>query len=179
MDLEQEQEISTNIETEIKPETKEQTFAGLDDLPRLEDLLKSEKEIKSSQELAGLKQVEAKVKAEDKPFARAADEKKAFVKKRVKVLTGVYTAVVTLLLAFVGVNLFTLVSLNKQIDTNTKTIQAESVAVEIYEEDATTPADPTNPDIIISLNTPRDYADDKKELTWLDKITILFRNLFG
>ena len=33
--------------------------------------------------------------------------------------------------------------------------------------------------IEISLNEPRDYSDDIEELTFLDKMTILFRNIFG
>jgi len=31
----------------------------------------------------------------------------------------------------------------------------------------------------IDVNPPRDYSEDKKDLSWLDKITILFRNIFS
>ena len=46
------------------------------------------------------------------------------------------------------------------------------------EENATSEL-PTKGEFQRSLNEPREYSEDKKELTWLDKITILFRNIFG
>ena len=82
-----------------------------------------------------------------------------------------------MLLGLVISNIATLAVLDKAITTNTKTIQSkQDEIVRVLEE--------SNPgqeigSFQISLNEPRDYSEDKKELTWLDKITILFRNLFG
>jgi len=82
-----------------------------------------------------------------------------------------------LLLGFVISNIATLAILDKSITTNTKTIQSKKdEIVKVLEE-----SEPGTEigDFQISLNEPRDYSEDKKELTWLDKITILFRNLFS
>ena len=89
-------EITTEIEQETKPELK------LDDFPNFQDLVKSEQEIKSERKLQGLTSAEPNQTLEDRPFARKEDERKKFVKKRVKLVTGVYIAVATLMLAFVG-----------------------------------------------------------------------------
>ena len=180
MDEELQPELETNSDVEtiteaqvsIEPEKK------LDDLPRLEDLLKSETEVKTQKEIEGVTKVEANVKSQDRIFARKADEKKVYIKRRLKTVTGVYTTVVTLLLAFVGVNIVTLAMLNKDIKSSTDTINKSTEQVRVLEENATSEL-PTKGEFQISLNEPRDYSEDKKELTWLDKITILFRNIFG
>ena len=174
-ELEKEHQVSTVTEQEVKTE-----MPSLDSLPRLEDLLKSEKEIKTEKKttLEGLTQVKQETKLHDRTFARVEDQKKEFVKRRVKIVTGVFGTVVSLLLAFVGVNLITLATLSRDIKSNTKTIQSQTQLVENYMEQA--PAQtPPNGSFEISLNEPRDYEDDKKELTLFDKITILFRNIFG
>ena len=173
-ELETNSDVETATETRVSPEQEQK----LDDLPRLEDLRKSETEVKTQKEIEGVTKVEANVKSQDRIFARKADEKKVYIKRRLKTITGVYVAVVTLLLAFVGVNIVTLAILNKDIKSTTDTIQQETVKVEVLEE--TLPELPqSNGEFQISLNEPRDYSEDKKELTWLDKITILFRNSFG
>ncbi len=166
-------EITTEIEQETKPELK------LDDFPNFQDLVKSEQEIKSERKLQGLTSAESNQTLEDRPFARKEDERKKFVKKRVKLVTGVYIAVATLMLAFVGVNIGTLAVLNKKINDSTKTIQAESTVLDMAIENDTPDESLTQPTIEITLNQPRDYYDDNQSLTLLDKITILFRNLFN
>ena len=178
MENERMTETKTDIEIATEPTEKKKTEIRFEDLPRLEDLLKSEKEIKSAQELKGLKQVEEKTLAEDKPFTMKQDEKKTMVKKRVKIFTGVYIAVVALLLTFIGINIATLTIMDKDINSNANTIQSQSQQIDIYEGLNTPDADPTGT-IEISLNEPRDYSDDTKELTFFDKLTILFRNIFS
>lgn len=172
--MEQELEREVEIATEIKTEQK----TSLDDLPCIEDLLKTEKEVKTEKTLEGLTAVKKEVVTENRTFARQVDEKKAFVKRRIKTVTCVFSAVVTLLLAFVGINIVTLINLNKDINSTTSTIKSESVAVDIYKEQASQAVPPTG-SYEITLNEPRDYSDDDKELTMLDKISIIFRNLFG
>ncbi len=178
--MEQERELEAQVTTSTATETqvKADFSSGLEDLPRLEDLLKSEKEIKSEKKLEGLTAVKQQTSAQDRPFARAEDKKKVLVKRRLKTITGVYTCCIALLLAFVGFNLVTLVNVNKDINTNTKTIQSQVESVQIMENELQAPTGP-NGEFTISLNEPRDYSDDTKELTFFDKISILFRNLFG
>ena len=172
-------EVETNSAAEINTATissEEKTEIKLDDFPRFEELLKSEKEVKSAQKVEGVVTAEAENKLEDRPFKRKSDEKKVLAKRRLKIITGVYVSVLTTLLAFVGINAVTLAIMNKDIATNTDTIQAQTQQVQEFKaQDASNPLDP----VTISLNAPRDYEDDKKELTFLDKITILFRNIFG
>ena len=171
-------EPKTDVEIATEPVEEKAREIRFEDLPRLEDLLKSEKEIKSNQELKGLKQVEEKTLPEDKPFTMKQDEKKTFVKKRIKIFTGVYIAVAALLLTFVGINIATLTIMDRDINSNANTIQSQSQIVDMYEEFNTPNADPAGT-IEISLNEPRDYSDDTKELTFFDKLTILFRNIFS
>ena len=146
-------------------------------MPRIEDLRKSEQDVQVNTEIQGVTQVEQRTQSKDRVFARKSDEKKVYFKKRLKIVTAVYTAVVVMLLGFVIANVVTLSQLEKSVTSNTKTIQSQSQQIEKVIEE-------TNPgqeigDFQISLNEPRDYSEDKKELTWLDKITIVFRNLFG
>ncbi len=174
-ELEKENLSSTVTEQEVKT-----SMPSLESLPRLEDLLKSENEIKASQKttLEGLTAVKAETKAQDRTFARVEDQKKTFVKRRIKTITAVFGVAASLILAFVGFNLITLANLSKDIKTNTKTIQSQTEIVQNYIENNPAAVPPTG-SFEISLNEPRDYDDDKKELSMLDKITILFRNLFG
>ncbi|MBE5741518.1 MAG: hypothetical protein E7351_03230 [Clostridiales bacterium] len=172
--FEQEVESTASIQTESSVKTEEET--RLDSLPRLEDLLKSEKEIKTAPDIKGVTQVEQNVKSEDRVFTQKTDERKVLLKKRLKVVTGVYISVVTLLLAFVLINLFTLFHLKGQIDDNTQTMKNQTERLADL-EDTTNLENHTT--FEYSLNVPRDYSDDKQEITFLDKITILFRNLLG
>ncbi len=165
--------------TSTQPSVENVSETRLQNLPSLDDLKRSEVEIvKPKAEIKGLKSVEQETLVENKTFKRKEDETRAFYKKRFKVLTSVYVTVLVLLLGFVGVNISTLAILNKDINSNTATIQAETEKVEFYESQADMPSEPKG-SIQISLNEPRDYGDDEKELTFLDKITIIFRNLFG
>lgn len=179
MDLEREKETNTNTITESEQVIKKENL--LNDLPNVNDLLKSEQEIKASTTptLKGLKSVEDLNHVENKTFTKKSDKKKELIKRRVKVLTGVYIAVASLLFAFVGINLITLAILNRDINSNTNTIDAQTQAVATIENSIEPDAPPTGEDITITLNEPRDYSDDDQELSFLDKLTILFRNLFG
>lgn len=178
-----EEELKPEMETEVNAQTitSEQTQTkqenSLDNLPRLEDLLKSEKEVKTAPQIEGVTQVENEALIQDKPFAKKEDKKKIYLKRRVKIVAGVYASVVALLLAFVGVNAVSLALLNKDINTNTNTIQAQNDVI-TYLENSTPTINPDN-SIIVSLNEPRDYSDDKKDLTFLDKLTIIFRSIFS
>lgn len=177
----EEKEFETVTKTQIATEQETKTEDLLGDLPRLEDLLKSEKEIKSTAgtELKGLKNVEPDSVEQNRTFQSKQDEKKAFVKKRLKLATAIYICVAVLLFGFVIFNTATLAILDRGINSNTNTINTESEIVKVLEDNAEIPSDPTLPPIEISLNEPRDYSDDTEELTFLDKITILFRNIFG
>ena len=175
-ELQPEREV--NLNTEIQTETSQtiETKQGLGAFLSLDDLIKSEKEVKTNNEIKGLTQIENQTHFENKEFAKKKDEKKPLIKKRLKVVTGVYIAVITMLLAFVCVNTVTLAILSKESTTNANTIQAQQQTLEYIEKPNI--ENPTK-EIPITLNQPREYNDDNKELTLWDKITILFKNLFG
>ncbi|MGN0787800.1 MAG: hypothetical protein ACI4L6_01875 [Candidatus Onthoplasma sp.] len=173
-----------NLETRLDSEQK-QTITSeqveekkLEDLPRLEEMMRTERQVKTAQ----TQQIQAKTiekpLMQDRVFARKVDEKKDLIKKRLKIVTVVYTSVLCLLLAFVGINVANLIVSNKTITKNTTTITEKSQQLKELQQVHTDPADP-NPVVEIQLNEPRDYSDDKKELTFFDKLTILFKNLFG
>lgn len=177
--METEKETSANITFDTEQKKHTENEKRLEDLPRLEDLLRSEKEVKSPPELKGLKLVDNNTLEENKTFKSKEDEKKLIVRKRVKLLTGVYISIVALLLSFVGINIATLTIMNRDINNNANTIQGQSEQIiDIYQDGLTDVSDPTT-SIEVSLNPPRDYGDDKQELTFFDKLTILFRNFFG
>ena len=114
MQEEFERELNTNTNTVVEPQASStiQEESKLDDLPRLEDLRRSEKEVKSAKKIEGLEKAQDSVEVEDMVFSKKSDEKKAYLKKRVKIVAGVYATVVAILLAFVGINVATLVSMN-------------------------------------------------------------------
>ena len=179
MQEEFEKEYSVNNSTAVEAQTSsnvEQT-TKLDDLPRIEDLMKSEKEVKTSNKIEGLEKAQEIVEIEDKVFAKKVDEKRAYLKKRVKIVASVYATVVAILLAFVGINVATLVSMSNTISDNQTIITENQQAIDNLADLGT--ETPVGADITVSLNEPRDYSDDTKELTFFDKISILFRNLFG
>ena len=167
-----EQEENLNTKTVTSSET--QTEKKLDNLPRIEDLIKSEKSVKSAQKIEGV--TDTQIDARDKVFARKEDKTKNYMRKRLKIATGVYVSIVAMLLALVGVNVVTLALLNKEITTNTETIQQQTSVLESQQAVENVVG---GEEIIVNLEPPRDYTDDNKELTFMDKITILFRNLFG
>lgn len=176
MDFEQEQSVQSNMSAETQTVSNTEQQTKLNNLPTAEEMLKSETQIKTniaSKEISTSPEPAVK----DRVFARKEDERNALIKKRLKIVGSVYLGVVALLVAFVLTNVFTLVSLKKQITTNTTTITDQ---VEKIENAKLEPGlNPETPVLEISLNEPRDYTDEKKELTFLDKLTILFRNLFG
>ena len=171
----EELEAQTQTQTQTEVEQKIETNY---ELPKLEDLLKSETEVSTIVEptIEGLKQVDEGSKTVEKTFVRKADEKKAFVKRRVKTITGVYASVFALLLGFVFVNTATILKLNKTTQTNTQQIQSGTTYMQ-GQQDAMEQA--TKNKLEVSLNTPRDYGDDETELTFFDRLTILFRSLFS
>lgn len=175
--MEEELQKESQGETIVKTETNTQTESVFENLPRLEDLLKSEKEVKVATGLKGVEKVKQETAVENRTFARVEDEKKVLLRRRLKIITSVYVSVVALMLSFVGVNLATQIMLNKDIDDSVKTYQVEQTKLEMVEK--TTPANPTGEEITITLNTPRDYSNDEKELTFWDKLTIVFKNMFG
>ena len=177
MEEEFEQE-SVSIQTETQTSVETEVQSTPDSLPRIEDLRKSEQDVQVNTEIQGVTQVEQRTQTEDRVFARKSDEKKVYLKKRLKIVTAVYTTVVALLLGFVITNIVTLAQLDKSISSNTKTMKSQSQQIENVIEESEHGLPGEEP-IEISLNEPRDYSEDKKELTWLDKITIVFRNLFG
>lgn len=177
MEEEQEVQESVSIETEtVESETKE-SEKSLESFSRLEDFAKSDREVKTSTQIEGVTRIEQKTQTKDRIFTRKSDEKKVYIKKRLKIVTTVYTTVAALLFGFIISNIVTLAILNKSVNTYTDTIQTEQTQLMI--EESKTPTGESVGDFQISLNEPRDYSEDKKELTWLDKITILFRNLFS
>jgi len=176
-ELERQNELNSNIETQSEIKSNETEKTNLTSLPRLEDLLKSEKQVKVNKKIEGLTQVQTFTQANEKEFAKKKDNSKAHLKRRIKTITGVYVAVASLLAIFAGVNVITLAILNKQVTTNTNTIQSQQQTIESIVPEAGVPA---GQDIPLILGTPpRDYDDDNKELTFLDKISILFRGIFG
>lgn len=161
-------QTSTSSETEQKQE--------LDLFPRIEDLIKSEKEVKKAPPIKGVTQVEQKIQTEDRVFSRKSDQRKQYMQKRQKIVKSVYLTTVVLLLTLLFVNLGTLISMDRTITKNIATKQAQQKQIEMLENQ--TPQSPQG-NIPIDLNLPRDYDDDKKELTFLDKVTIVFKNLFS
>lgn len=173
----QKEQQSSNIQTQEEIKTSEVSQSNLESLPRLEDLLKSEKQVKVNKEIKGLQQVKTSFNSKEQEFTQKKDEKKVNAKRRLKTITGVYVAVASLLAIFAGVNVITLAILNKQVTTNLDTIQTKQQQVESI---ATEGLPSAEGDINLILGSPpRDYDDDKQELTFLDRITILFRSLFG
>ena len=165
-------------EKKTNTETVAQATPTFTDLPKLEDLLKSENEVTPivTPKIEGLKQVDVGGQTVEKTFQRKADEKKSFVKRRLKIITGVYACVCALLFGFVVANTATLSNLGKTSATNTQQIQSGSTYMQGKEEAVD---EALKNKIEVSVNTPRDYGSDETELTFFDKMTILFRSLFG
>ena len=175
-ELEPIKELNSNIQTQSEIKSNETEKTNLTSLPRLEDLLKSEKQVKVAKKIEGLTNVKTFTQSNERAFAKKQDNSKAHLKRRIKTITGVYVAVASLLAIFAGVNVITLAVLNKQVTTNTNTIQSQQQTVESIIQEVPT----AGQDISLILGTPpRDYDDDKQELSFLDKITILFRGIFG
>lgn len=173
MDFENFNQLPNNF-VSTQTETEKTNY----ELPKLEDLLKSENEVTTVLEpkIEGLKQVDEGKQTIEKTFQRKADEKKAFVKRRVKIVTGVYASIFALILGFVFVNTATLIRLDKNTQTNTQQIQSGTTYLQ-GKQDALEEASKNK--LELSVNTPRNYGDDETELTFFDKLTIVFRSLFS
>ncbi len=177
MDEDLKEQESISIQTEVQTSVNQETKQTLDSFPRIEDLRKSEQEVKINTKVEGTTQVEQDTFVQDRVFTRKSDEKKVHLKKRLKIVTAVYVTVASLLLTFVVSNIATMAILNKTITKNTDIIQTKQTQLMV--EESKSPTSESIGEFQISLNEPRDYSEDKKELTWLDKITILFRNIFS
>ncbi len=176
-ELEKLEVSETSIETQISEPKVEQSTAPANFL-NLEEMKKSEKEVRTAHKIQGVAEIDANIENENREFAKKSDAKKAFAKKRLKVITGVYVSVVGMLLALVGVNIFTLAAMDSTILDNGKSIITAQKEIETVIEGVTEDVLSGLP-IEISLNEPRDYSEDKKGLTFFDKMSIVFRNLFG
>ena len=174
-ELKPEVEKEVNTQTVASEQVKEES--SLDNLPRLEDLLNSEKTVKPAKQLEGVTEVEKTTFFEQVPFTKKEDKRAPLFKKRVKIVSSVLVSTVLMLLAFVGVSTFTLASLHKEVHTNTQTIQSQQEVLNNLKNSVNT-NDPSGM-LEITLNEPRDYSDDKKELSILDKLTIVFRSIFS
>lgn len=176
-ELEKDTQSNNSIDTQASEKVAEtNTNSKLANLPRREDLIKSEQEVKVDTKIQGVEEVDTDVEV-DRTFAKKSDQKRVFMKKRLKVVTGVYISVVALLMAFVGVNLFAIATMNGIINDNTYTIATKEEQLDsVYKNEV---LGPDGMPIEITLNPPRDYSDDTQELTFFDKISILFRNLFS
>ena len=176
--MQEEQEIQESVSIQTETLTSvEQEKQTLDSLLRIEELRKSEQEVKVNTEIQGTTQVQHQTQAKDRVFKKKSDERKVLYKKRLKIVTVVYTTVLALLLGFAITNLFTLSTLEKSISTNTQTI--DSIQKEIDDYKLENPKIGESIELPIDVNPPRDYNEDGKELTFLDKLTILFRNIFS
>ncbi len=176
-ELTPQREVQAETLTTENVSEEKTTESNFNNLPKLEDLLKSEQEIKPAHELKGLKAVEQDTVTETKTFTRKEDEKKVFVKRRLKILTAVYTCVAVLLFGFVIFNAVTLAILDRGVNTNANTIQSETIVVQ--ELQGQLEDDLAGETFNVKLNTPRDYDDDTGELSFVDKLMILFRSIFG
>lgn len=174
----EEQELQKNSNIALENEIKtENTQKNLGSLPRYEDMLLTEKQVKPKQEISGLTQAKTTTKTQDKEFAKKQDLTKINAKRRIKIVTGVYSVVASLLAIFAIVNVVTLVILNKQVTTNLETIQTKQSQVEQIENVEIPSA---GEEINLILGTPpRDYDNDNKELSFWDKVSILFKSIFG
>lgn len=173
-ELSREPELNNEEETVTATETRSESKT--DPVLRFEDAVRAEREV--STYAASVTSTEAVVKpAEDRMFSKKVDKKKKLYMKRVKIVTSVYATVVGLLLLLTGVNVATLVTTSRSVTTDTETIKSNSEQIEVLEEQAG--AETTDGSIYVTLNQPRDYSKEKTELTFLDKVTILIRNLFG
>lgn len=173
-----ERELESRTQTGIMTETNQETEINLGSSFNFEEMLKSEKEVKQETTLNNLKKAEQTELVSDRVFAQPGETRRTLVKRRLKLITGMYVGVLTLLLVFTGVNLGTLVAMKKEISNNTQTLEKQQVALEYEKKNAEDIVD-ANEEINIMLNLPKDYSEDEKELTFLDKLTIMFKHLFG
>lgn len=180
MEEELEVKLESNVQTSTTTIQEPATQKALDDLPRIQDLIKSEKEIqsKAQTQTENFEQTEVEKLIEDRVFARKEDKQKIYLKRRRKIVASVFAVVASLLLTFVGVNVATMVILNKEITSNTETIQSGQQLRDDLKNQAGI-VDDNGLMVQVSPKRPRDYSDDTKELTFFDKLTILFRNLFS
>lgn len=176
-ELEREVNASSSIQTQASEQAVDTADKRLANLPRYEDIRKSEREVSFETKISGVEEVESDILPESRTFAKKSDQKKVLAKKRLKIVTGVYVSIVALLLTFVGVNIFALTTMNGIVNANTTEIATMEGQLSRLEQ-----AEIVSPEGIpftITENPPRDYSDEDVELTFFDKISIVFRHLFG
>lgn len=178
MDEELKPEVVSEVNTQTLASDEKKEEQALDSLPRLEDLLKSEKTVKPAQKLEGVTEVEKTTFFEQVPFTKKEDKRAPLFKKRIKIVSSVLVSTITLLLAFVGVSTFTLIKHQKEVNANTETINTV-LKPELEKLQNSVGVGNSSGEFEITLNPPRDYDDDQKELTILDKLTIIFRSIFS
>jgi len=175
-ELEKELQPSAEAQTNTQTVNTEQTQSVQNiSMPNIEQLRQNEMQFKTKTQLQGVTQVEDEFAQETREFTKKQDKAKQKAGVRSKVIKGVYFSVLGLLLTLVGVNAITLAVLSNSINTNKDTIKSKQDTIAEYVLNEGDIPDP----LPITLNEPRDYNDDKKELTFWDKVTILFRNIFS
>lgn len=175
--MEEELQKQENLSVQTEQITSvEQEKQALGSFPRIEELRKSEQDVKVNTQIEGTTQVEHQTQTKDRIFTRKEDERKVLFKKRKKIVAVVYSSVLALLMAFAITNTVVLARKENYVETKTTTIeQYDKELGDIDKNEAGT----SLKDFQISINEPRDYSEDEKELTLLDKLTILFRNIFS
>lgn len=172
LQMQQSAEMQSNTQTLETQQTESvQSFS----MPNIESFRKSEMAFQTKTELKGVTQVDNEFNSEVREFTKKQDTAKQKAGVRAKVIKTVYFTTLTLLFVLVCVNAITLAVLVNTSNTNTDTIKSKQETVNEYVLKEGELPDP----LPITLNEPRDYDDDNKELTFWDKITILFRNIFS
>ena len=105
-------------------------------MPRIEELRRSEQDVKVNTEVQGTTQVRQKTQVKDFIFKKKSDKRKIYFKKRLKIVTAVYTIAIILLSSFAIANVVTLANLEKSVTTNTETIQSAQQQVEILKAES-------------------------------------------
>lgn len=174
------EQLQPELNTEPKPtmvdETKKEEKVG--SVFNFENMIRSEREVNAF--AASVASTESIVKhtVEDKVFSKKVDRKKQLYRTRVKIVTSIYTTVVALLLILTGANIVSLIVTAKAINNDKQIVQTnQEKIVELEQESTATTGQ--GKEIYVTLNQPRDYSKEKTDLTFLDKVTILIKNIFG
>ncbi len=128
LEEESERELEINTTTEQVENEKKQ----LDNLPRFEDISKSETITQTNIDIPNT--TETKTIVQDKFFTKKEDEKKVYLRKRVKLVMFLYLIIVIALMTLVGVNIATLVNQGNTIKNNEKTINDQIEQITLLEE---------------------------------------------
>ena len=183
------EELESQVQQQVSPQAEMNTqtintteesvetisMPKIEQTHNIEEFRKSELQFKTKTSLQGVAEVDSEFMTEAKEFSQKKDAKKLKSGIRAKVIKGVYFSVLSLLLVLVGANAITLAVLTGTSNKNAETIKSKQETVNEHVLNEGELPDP----LPITLNEPRDYNDDNKELTFWDKVTILFRNIFS